>query len=137
VTSTYLVDKSALARSAIEPVAARFRRLLTADENLATCPIIDLEVLYSARSSADYEATRLEQFGVVSYPLSAEAGERALEVQHRLAQRGRHRLSIPDLLIAAIAELNDLVVLHYDADFDRIAEVTGQATEWVVERGTV
>jgi predicted nucleic acid-binding protein len=137
VSRTYLVDKSALARSALEPVATRFEALLTGDGVVATCPIIDLEVLYSARSTADYEATRQEQFGVVSYPLSAEAGARALDVQRLLAARGQHRLSIPDLLIAAIAELNDLVVLHYDADYDRIADVTGQPVEWVVERGSV
>jgi predicted nucleic acid-binding protein len=136
VSRPFLVDKSALARSGFEPVTARLQQLFAAGV-VATCPIIDLEVLYSARSQADYEATRREQFGVVSYPLTAEVGERALAVQRLLAGRGQHRLSIPDLLIAAIAELNDLVVLHYDADYDLIAAVTGQPTEWVVERGTV
>jgi predicted nucleic acid-binding protein len=46
-------------------------------------------------------------------------------------------LAIPDLLIAAVAEQNDLLVLHYDADYDRIADITGQRTEWVVARGSV
>ena len=49
-------------------------------------------------------------------------------------QRGR---KVPDLLIAAAAEVSDLVVLHYDADFDRIAKVTGRRVEWVVQAGSV
>jgi predicted nucleic acid-binding protein len=49
-------------------------------------------------------------------------------------QRGR---KIPDLIIAAAAEATKLTVLHYDADFDRIAAVTGQACEWFVRAGSV
>lgn len=136
MTRRYLADKSAIARLAVPSVDARLSPLVAAGA-VGTCPVIDLEVLYSARSRGDYDSVRLERFGLVNYPLSAAAGERALDVQHELAARGQHRLSIPDLLIAAIAELNDLVVLHYDADYDVIAEVTGQPTEWVVPRGTV
>ena len=62
----------------------------------------------------------------------------SLEVQAALAETGRHRAaSMTDLLVAAAAEANDLAVIHYDADFDLIAEVTGQRTEWVVPRGWV
>ena len=56
--------------------------------------------------------------------------DRALQVQRLLAQRGRHRApSIPDLLIAATAELSGRTVLHLDKDFDLIAELTQQPTE--------
>ncbi|MGH9126964.1 MAG: PIN domain-containing protein [Acidimicrobiales bacterium] len=61
---------------------------------------------------------------------------RAIEIQHLLARRGHHRVPIPDLIIAAAAEAAGLTVLHYDADFEMIAEVTGMAHEWVVPRGT-
>ena len=44
---------------------------------------------------------------------------------------------VPDLLIAAAAESRGLTVLHYDADFDRIASVTGQSCEWVVPASSV
>lgn len=55
-----------------------------------------------------------------------------MEVQLALADQGRHRApSIPDLLIAATAELVNLTVLHLDKDFDLIAEITNQATERV------
>ena len=132
----YLADKSALARLDHPPVAGRLRPLLV-DGLVATTPIIDLEVLYSARSPADYEDILAERRALPSFPLTAEVTDRAIDVQRRLARGGRHRLPLPDLLIAAVAELNDLAVLHYDADYDRIAEVTGQRCEWVVLRGSL
>ena len=56
--------------------------------------------------------------------------DRAVEVQAAVAERGHHRAaSIPDLLIAATAELAQLTVLHVDRDFDLIAAVTGQPVE--------
>ena len=62
---------------------------------------------------------------------------RAIDVQELLAGRGRHRLPIPDLIIAAAAETTGMTVLHYDADFDTIAAVTHQDVEWVVPRGSL
>lgn len=58
--------------------------------------------------------------------------DRAVEVLGLLADRGQHRApSIPDLLIAATAELAGLTVLHCDKDYDLIAGVTGQSAEWL------
>ena len=55
-----------------------------------------------------------------------------------LAQQGRHRsVGLPDLLISAVAERAGLTILHYDADYDSVAGVTGQPTQWVVPRGSV
>lgn len=136
VEPLYLADKSALARLAHPQVRERLGPLLI-DGLIATCPIIDLEVLYSAQSARDYEAIQLERRALPSYAVTTEVTDRALEVQHQLARRGQHRLSLPDLLIAAVAEVNDLSVLHYDADYDRIAAITHQPTEWVVPRGSV
>jgi predicted nucleic acid-binding protein len=58
-------------------------------------------------------------------------------MQHALARRGAHRVPIPDLLIAAAAESADLVILHYDGDFERIAAVSRLRAQWVVPRGSV
>ena len=64
--------------------------------------------------------------------------DRAVAVQDALAERSQQRgAKIADLLIAAAAEAARLVVLHYDHDFDLIAEITGQPTEWIVAAGTV
>lgn len=62
---------------------------------------------------------------------------RAGQVQGLLAAHSRRGRKIPGLLLAAAAEAEGLVVLHYDQDFDRIAEVTGQATQWVVPSGSI
>ena len=136
VAPLYLADKSALARLHLPPVARRLGPLLV-DGLVATTPIVDLKVLYSARSPADYEEILAERRALPSYPLTPEVTDRAIDVQHRLARLGRHRLPLPDLLIAAVAELNDLIVMHYDADYDRIAEITGQRCEWVIPRGSI
>lgn len=136
VTAWWLADKSALARLDRQPVADRLGPLLL-DGLVATTPIIDLEILYSARSAADYESVLAQRRALPSYPITEETTDRAIEVQHLLARRGQHRVPLPDLLIAAVAEVNGLTVIHYDADFDRIAAVTGQLCEWVVPRGSI
>jgi predicted nucleic acid-binding protein len=62
----------------------------------------------------------------------------AREIQTELVSGGQHRaVAVLDLVVAAIADVEGLTVLHYDADFDLIAAITGQAAEWVVEPGTV
>jgi predicted nucleic acid-binding protein len=103
---------------------------------VGTCPIIDLEILYSARSGPEHEHFRTQRIAFEYFPMTDEIAQRALEVQGLLAQKGQHRsVSIPDLLIAATAERFSLTVLHYDGDYDCIAATTGQAAEWIVPRG--
>ena len=64
--------------------------------------------------------------------------DRALAVHRELAAKSRHRhFRLPDLIIAATAEEHGATVLHYDADYDRIAEVTGQQVEWVAAKGSL
>ncbi|HUC25759.1 MAG TPA: PIN domain nuclease [Streptosporangiaceae bacterium] len=127
----WLVDKSAMVRLAISPDAtawaARIERGL-----VRITTVTRLEVGYSARSGPDLRA------GLQRPPLSAMPVEyqtpaienRAVEVLTLLADRGQHRApSIPDLIIAATAELSGLTVLHLDKDFEIIASVTGQPLE--------
>lgn len=134
----YLIDKSALARATQPAVRERLAEILGADQAV-TCPIVDLEVLYSARTAAEYELWRADRrVGYRSVPLTPEVGEQALAVQRTLAAHGQHRgVSLPDLLIGACATVHGCTVLHYDADYDRIAAETGQPVEWVVPRGSV
>ena len=135
--SRYLVDKSALARMTSEPVRVRLAPLIQSGA-IATCSIVDLEVLYSARDHEEHERIRVRRLlAYEQIPLTQQIFDRAVEVQGALARTGHHRLPIPDLIVAAAAESADRIVLHYDADFDRIAAVTGQPVEWVVPRGTI
>lgn len=65
--------------------------------------------------------------------VTADAMDRAMQVHREMAKTSQHRhIRLPDLIIAATAELNQATVLHYDADYDRIAQVTGQAVERVI-----
>jgi predicted nucleic acid-binding protein len=133
----YLIDKSALARMQLARVQARLGPIIEAGE-AASCSIIDLEVLYSARNSEEHQRVRQRRaLAYRSVPMTEETFQRAIAVQGLLARSGRHRVPIPDLLIAAAAEAAGLTVLHYDRDYDTIAEVTEQPVEWVVEPGSV
>lgn len=105
---------------------------------IATCAIVDLELLVTARSGPDHEELWLERQLLPRAPLTDACSTRAIEVQGELARTAHHRrVPITDLLIAATAEAAGLTVMHYDRDFDLIASVTGQPTEWVVPPGTV
>ena len=133
----YLIDKSALARMPLEPVVQRLVPIIEAGE-AASCAIIELEVLYSARNHEEHgKIRRRRAWAYEQVPITEEILQRAITVQGELAKEGRHRLPIPDLIIAAAAEAAGLVVLHYDNDFDQIAAITGQDMEWVVPRGSV
>ena len=136
LTAAYLADKSALARFTVPAVERRLRPLFE-DGMVATCAIIDLEVMYSARSLSDYEAVRAERRAFEDVPLTPQVMARALAIQHALTRVGHHRVAIPDLIIAAAAESASLTVLHYDADFEQIANVSDLPHEWVVKRGSL
>jgi len=135
---TFLADKSALTRRDTRPeVRDVLEPLLVAGE-IATCGIVDLELLYSARDRATYRALVEALRGMPRAPIDDSTMNRALEVQAMLAERSPHRaVPLPDLLIAACAEQAELKVLHYDTAFDRIATLTNQPTQWIVPRGSV
>jgi predicted nucleic acid-binding protein len=135
---SFLVDKSALARRQIRAEVREVLDPLLLEGEVATCGIVDLEILYSASSRGNYRTTAESLRGMPRVAVEEAAVRRALEVQAMLAERSQHRaVPLPDLLIAACAERAGLAVLHYDADFDRIAKLTGQPMQWVVPRGSV
>jgi len=128
---SWLIDKSAYVRLGSGPDdevwADRIDRGLVRMTTLTR-----LELGYSARTAADWRA-ELEATPLAAMPiqyLTPAVEDRAVEVQLVLADRGQHRApSIPDLIVAAAAELAGLIVLHFDKDFDLIAMVTGQPVE--------
>lgn len=136
--TSFLVDKSALARAHHPPVRELLQPL-AARSQLATCSIIDLELLYSARGPADYrKLLAMRRANYRTLPISQQICDRAVEIQAALAEKSQHRgASIPDLVIAACAEHHQAVLLHYDADFDLVATVTGQPTQWIAPRGSL
>jgi len=129
--TTWLIDKSALARLASSPDAAEWATRI--ERGLVRITTVTrLEVGYSARSGQDLR-TGFAQPPLASMPveyMTPAIEDRAVEVLTLLADRGQHRaLSVPDLIIAATAELAGLTALHLDKDFDVIADITGQPVE--------
>lgn len=127
----WLIDKSALVRLADSPHAAQWAgRIERGLVRITTVTL--LEVGYSARIAA-HARSALRTPPISAMPveyLTPAIEDRAIEVQLSLAGRGKHRApSIPDLVIAATAELAGLIVLHVDKDFELIADVTGQPVE--------
>ena len=133
---THLVDTSVLTRLARTEVRTAIQPRVERGE-LARAGISDLEVGYSARSESEWDrlAGALGLFDLVE--TTTEHVHRAKQVQRLLAAKHQRGRKVPGLLIAAAAEARGLIVLHYDADFDRIAAVTGQRSEWVVPAGSV
>ncbi|MER6513029.1 PIN domain-containing protein [Nonomuraea sp. NPDC001636] len=135
---TYLLDKSALTRIRTSDVVARALHPLYAARVVATCAVIDLEVLHGARDLAHHQRILRAQRQCVSLPLNQEVQSRAIAVQRQLVGISRHRGIGPgNLLIAACAEVHQATILHYDRDFDLISEVTGQPALWVVPPGSI
>ena len=132
----YLIDNSALARLHLGPVRQRLGPLIESGV-VASCSIVDLELLYSARDLSEYEALLDERRGLPQVELAQATFDHAITIQHELAKHGHHRLPIPDLIIAAAAQSADLTVLHYDSDFQLIADATDLNHEWVAPAGSL
>ena len=133
---THLLDTSVLTRlreptvrERIDPGAERGK--------LARAGISDLEIGFSARNAAEWDrlADAMDAFQLIE--TTADHVRRAKQVQRLLASRHQRGRKLPDLLVAAAAEDRGLTVLHYDADFDLIAALTGQPCEWVVPAGSI
>lgn len=137
VVAEYLVDTSAWARVR-EPAVREVLKSLETQGLIGTCAAIDLEVLYSARNVAEHDRLRAQRMSFEWLAVFDECWERAIAVHRELTAKGCHRgVPMADLVIAATAERHEVTLLHYDADFDLIADVTGQLTRWVVPRGSV
>jgi predicted nucleic acid-binding protein len=127
----WLIDKSALVRLSDSPDAAEWAARI--ERGLVRVSTITrLEVGYSARSGAGLRADwRRPPMSAMPVEYQTPAIEdRSVEVLTLLADRGEHRApSIPDLIIAATAELSGLTVLHVDKGFEIIARISGQPLE--------
>jgi predicted nucleic acid-binding protein len=134
----YLADTSVHVLQARHPVVReRFESLLAAGR-LAACQMTALEYLNNAPDPAGYEILWTALHGHRWIDVTAQAMSRALDVHRTLAATSQHRrFRLPDLIIAATAEQSGATVLHYDADYDRIAAVTGQHVEWVAAKGSL
>jgi predicted nucleic acid-binding protein len=134
----YLADTTVYVLQGRHAAVRRRFEVLLAEGRLAGCQVSALEYLNSAPDPKGYKIVWDALHGHRWMDVTSEAMNRALDVHRGLAETSQHRhFRLPDLIIAATAELNGATVLHYDADYDRIAAVTGQATEWVAAKGSL
>jgi predicted nucleic acid-binding protein len=135
-----LFDTSALILAArVRSIGEALADAVAADELALSEPVL-LEYLNGARNAAEYGRFERGLRAARLIRTTTDDWDRALEVHRSLAETGpglQRSVRIPDLIIAAVAERNDLPIVHYDADYDRIASVTGQTTRWVAPRGSV
>jgi hypothetical protein len=133
-----LIDNSAWARRGQPDVRARVADLLEANE-VAVCLPFLLEAGYSARSADEHDQIVTDLARLQHVAIDAEVETLALEAQRRLARRGHHRLPPSDLIIAACAHRSGAGILHYDRDYDLIAEHTDLSFEsvWLAPAGSL
>jgi predicted nucleic acid-binding protein len=143
VSELALLDTSVWARiwdRRIDGRAADGIRGAVARGEIAITQPLTLEIRYSARDAGDFSRLADELAALPQLELDTSAADRALRAQAQLAAKPgvSHRVAIVDLLIAAVAERHGAAVIHYDADFDAIAQHTDLAFEsrWAVERGS-
>jgi predicted nucleic acid-binding protein len=125
--ASFVIDTSAWWRlSALPPDLLRALRDATLHDRMLTTPLVRMEILYSARTSAEYVAYDAELSALRMLRNDRAVANAAMSALSELAARsdGYHRVSITDTLIAAAAaEHGGLAVLHKDGHFDRLAEV--------------
>ena len=133
----YLIDTSAAARMSLPAVRDQLAPLITAGV-VGTCATLDSEAFYSTRSPAEYEQVRADRRAAYEYlPTDDGHWQQAFDIQRKLARSGRHRaVGIADLLTGVLASEHRVTLIHYDSDFDTLAEVLPFSNRWIAPRGS-
>lgn len=108
-------------------------------EQIATCSIVTMELLFSARDAASVAQTEKIEAAFRQIPVTASVQRAAIAAVRELAQggAGNHRVPPPDLMIAAAAQEAGVGVLHYDNHYDRLAEVLNFDSVWIAPPGSL
>ena len=139
MTAQFLVDTSAYMRLARESTLQNAWDDYVRAGLLSICELTELEIYYTAQSTEHRKqlvSTIRERYNWALMPDSIFV--RAAKVQDLLTVRGAQRSAGPvDLLVAATAEAHGMTLLHYDRDFEQVAQVTGQPTRWIAKPGSI
>jgi predicted nucleic acid-binding protein len=136
---TFIADTSAWAHARKPRVRAQFAAALRGAQ-IATCPIVNLELLYSATDAASYDELAGTLAQLRDIPITRSVTNAALRAQRELAHaraRFQRSVALPDLLIAAAAADVAVGVLHYDEDYDTLSTVLDFESRWVAPRGSL
>lgn len=134
----FIADKSAWKRARHPAVADAWRRAVAAGQ-IATCPIVNMELLYSARDAASFDDRERLLSALRDVPITRSVTNAAIAAMRDLVARRPlyHRVKLPDALIAAAAQDVGIGVLHYDRHYDRLAEVLQFESRWIAPPGTL
>jgi predicted nucleic acid-binding protein len=135
----FIADSSAWSNAGQPNVTDEWTQALR-NEQIATCPVVKLELLYFARDGDDYD--RLDEIlaALRDVPITRSVTNAALAALRRLAHvepRYQRSIKFPDLLIAAAAQDAAVGVLHYDHHYDRLAEVLEFESRWIAPAGSL
>jgi len=130
-----LVDTSILIRLNIPEIADFLRPLLEAG-TVATCGLIDLEVLTRVTAPARLAEVTALHSAAFHWLSTTDADLRAaIRDQRELLEAGQPAACWPARLVAAIARRHQVPVLHKDPCFERIGKLTGQDMQWGIPPG--
>jgi predicted nucleic acid-binding protein len=134
----FIADTSAWARAAHPAVAEEWKRAL-AGRQIATTPIVKLELLYSTRDGSSFDELARDLSALRDVPLTRSVTDAALAAMRTLAHVRplHHRVRLADLLVAAAAEDSGIGVLHYDRHYDRLSEVMSFGSRWLAPPGSL
>lgn len=134
----FVADKSAWAVADRPKVRGAWQQALLNDQ-IATCPIVTLELLYSTQDIDDFLELERELSALRNIPITRSVTAAAIAATRQLAAKAPrlHRLPLPDVLVAAAAQEAGVGVLHYDRHYDRLAEVMEFESHWLAELGTL
>jgi predicted nucleic acid-binding protein len=134
----FIADKSVWDRADLPQVRPLWEPALRADQ-IATCAIGRLELLYSARGVEEFASWEADLAALRDIPITRSELAAAVGAMRELVELGErhHRVPLPDAILAATAAAAGVGVLHYDRHFDRLAEVLSFRSQWVVPRGTL
>jgi predicted nucleic acid-binding protein len=136
---TFIADTSAWSRAHHALVRGQWSTALLGGQ-IVTCPIVDLELLYSTRNCDGFDRLASDLAQLRSVPVTRSVTNASVQALRMLAHETplHHRsVKLPDLLIAACAADGNVGVLHYDEDFDRIAKVLEFDSRWIARRGSI
>jgi predicted nucleic acid-binding protein len=133
-----LIDASARSRCRSPDAAARLRAFETSN-TVATCPIVTLELLYSAKNAREFAEVELTESQTRPIQLTRSIVQAAIGALRGLSEKGDgyHRVKITDALIAAAAAESGADVVHYDRHFDRLSQVLEFESIWLAPAGTL
>ena len=133
-----IADTSARMRTS-EPGVDELWLAAVEAEQIRTCTMVTMELLFAARDASEVAEVERMEAGLRQVPVTASVQRAAVGAVRELSQRGAgaHRVTPPDILIAAAAQEAGVGVLHYDRHYDRLADILNFDSVWIAPPGSL